>query len=298
MCSRGHKVVLLCWTDLTGQMGLCLSPEQFRAIPWRIRCAWQPVGILDISFHVSVFLLSLPWARLCLWSWSLAQTRCYVGFYGGKKNTWVARPGRVLKKGEGGSVGRVVRGLWGGEEMWSSCALKVESWFHPFLPIFEFWWVGFAFPGWNLYVIDWGVFPAGRDCGPEVDSVGGWTHLVWETRWGSPAQRWFLPEPLGELRNRRLTERVLHARASKPSLAFLRFFSQSRQALCSAFLGVVSNCSPSLPIHAVGYISVGAFQVAREQPLAWDKSPCSVPANGSEWVLSSPLLLPGAGDVS
>lgn len=75
------------------------------------------MGILDISFHVSVFLLSLPWARLCLWSWSLAQTRCYVGFYGGKKNTWVARPGRVLKKGEGGSVGRVVRGLWGGEEM-------------------------------------------------------------------------------------------------------------------------------------------------------------------------------------
>lgn len=128
------------WTD-----GLSLFPEQFRAIPWRIRCAWQPEGILDISFHVSVFLLSLPWARLCLWSWSLAQTRCYVGFYGGKKKHMGCQTWKSIKKGEEGSGGRVVRGVWGGEEMWSSCALKVESWFHPSLPSFELWGVGFAF---------------------------------------------------------------------------------------------------------------------------------------------------------
>lgn len=132
---------------LSGQMALCLYPEQFRAIPWRIRCAWQPEGILDISFHVSVFLLSLPWARLCLWSWSLAQTRCYVGFYGGKKKHTGCQTWKSIKKGEEGSEGRVVRGVWGGEEMWSSCALKVESWFHPSLPIFELWGVGFGFPG-------------------------------------------------------------------------------------------------------------------------------------------------------
>lgn len=55
-------------------------------------------GILDGSFRVSVFLWSPSWARRCLWSCSLARTRCYVGFYGGKKNRGVARPGRVLKK--------------------------------------------------------------------------------------------------------------------------------------------------------------------------------------------------------
>lgn len=47
--------------------------------------------------------MSLPWARLCLWSWRLAQACCYVGFYGGKKKhrdcqTWVS-----IKKGEEGS---------------------------------------------------------------------------------------------------------------------------------------------------------------------------------------------------
>lgn len=103
----GQSILLLAGR---GRWDHCLCPEQFGTIPSRIRCAWQPLAILDISFHVSVFLLSLPWARLCLWSWRLARARCYVGFYGGKKNIRVARPERVLKKEK--------KKVWGGGMGW------------------------------------------------------------------------------------------------------------------------------------------------------------------------------------
>lgn len=116
--SRGHNIVLLPGQTSVDRWDCAFIPsssEQY--LEGSDGCAWQPEGILDISFHVSVFLLSLPWARLCLWSWSLARTRCYVGFYGGKKKHTGCQTWKSIKKGEEGSGGRVVRGVWGGEEM-------------------------------------------------------------------------------------------------------------------------------------------------------------------------------------
>lgn len=144
------------------------------------------MGILDISFHVSVFLLSLPVARLCLWSWRLAQTCCYVGFYGGKKNIVVARPGTVLKKEK-------EEGGWGeGSVGWRRNVILVcsegEILISPFSPHFwivrgGFWLPRLAKSNWNKCIFNRGVLSAGVVSGSEANLVGGRTQLVCPVMW-------------------------------------------------------------------------------------------------------------------
>lgn len=205
---RGHNIVLLSWKDLAVQdrWDCCRYPQWFRTIPCRIRCAWQPVGILDISFHVSVFLLSLPWARLCLWSWRLAQTCCYVGFYGGKKNIRVARPERVLKKEKKERGRRGVRGSMGWRRNVILVCSEGEILISPLSP--HYWIVpgGFCLPrfaksNWNGCIFSRGVLLAAVVPDPAAQLV---CPVVWEPAQGSPLvdhRGVFLSNPLDDLQN-------------------------------------------------------------------------------------------------
>lgn len=80
-------------------------------------------------------------ARLCLWSWRLAQTCCYVGFYGGKKKHMGCQTWKSIKKGEEGRGG----GWWGEYGVEKKCDPRVLwKWnldFAPLLPLLNCSWL-------------------------------------------------------------------------------------------------------------------------------------------------------------
>lgn len=225
------------------------------------------------------------WLKLAVMSVSMEGKKTHKGC-----QTW-----KSVKKGEEGSGGRVVRGVWGGEEMWSSCALKVESWFHPSLPV--------------LNCERW-VLPS-QVCQVRWKSVCLWLRAV-SSREGSwpwsEFSRGLNPAGVGNTLGFTSTE-VTSARASGIGGSWNECFMHMLQTL-PCLPQVFQSVSTKLCFFR------NSFMLLSSQPhrgLHFDrcvfkwlgsnlwhqiKAPAPVAANGSEWVLSSPLHLPGAGDSS